>query len=99
MQKIIWRDSVKNEEVLQRVNEKSNIPHTIKRRKTNWIGHILRRHCLLKHVIEGKIEGTGRRGRRNKQLRDVLKEMSGYCQLKEEALERILWRTRCGRGY
>jgi hypothetical protein len=25
--------------------------------------------------------------------------MSGYCQLKEEALERILWRTRCGRGY
>jgi hypothetical protein len=28
--------------------------------KINWIGHILRRHCLLKHVIEGKIEGTGR---------------------------------------
>jgi hypothetical protein len=26
--------------------------------KENWIGHILRKHCLLKHVIEGKIEGT-----------------------------------------
>jgi hypothetical protein len=23
----------------------------------NWIGHILRRNCLLKHVIEGKVEG------------------------------------------
>jgi len=22
------------------------------RRKTNWIGHTLRRHCLLKHIIE-----------------------------------------------
>jgi hypothetical protein len=31
--------------------------HTIKRRKANWIGHILRRNCLLKHVIEGKLEG------------------------------------------
>jgi hypothetical protein len=31
---------------------------TIERRKTNWIGHILRRNCLLKHVIEGEIEGS-----------------------------------------
>jgi hypothetical protein len=30
--------------------------HTTKRRKANWIGHILRRNCLLKHVIEGKRE-------------------------------------------
>jgi hypothetical protein len=28
--------------------------------KINWIGHRLRRNCLLKHVIEGKIEGAGR---------------------------------------
>jgi hypothetical protein len=49
-----------------------------KRRKANWIGHILRRNCLLKHVFEGKLEGrtemTGRRGRRRKQLLDELKE-------------------------
>ena len=25
--------------------------------KSNWIGHILRRTCLLKQVIEGKIKG------------------------------------------
>jgi hypothetical protein len=57
------------------------ILHTVNRR-ANWSGHILRRNCLLKHVIEGKIEGrievTGRRERRHKQLLDDLKEKTGY---------------------
>jgi hypothetical protein len=26
----------------------------------DWIGHILCRNCLLKHVIEGKVEGKVR---------------------------------------
>jgi hypothetical protein len=63
----------------------------------------LRRNCLLKHVvvgnIEGKIEGTGRRGRRPKQILNGIKENRGYRKLKEEALDRNLWRTRFGRGY
>jgi hypothetical protein len=67
MEKISWTCRVRNEEVLHRVKEERNVLLTIKRRKANWIGHILRRNCLLKHVIEGKIEGgiemTGRRGR------------------------------------
>jgi hypothetical protein len=91
---------VRNEEVLHRVKEDRNILHTIKIRKANWIGHILRRNCLLKHVIEGKVQGVvGRRGRRCEQLLDDLKEKRGYWKLKEEALDRTLWRTRCGRGY
>jgi hypothetical protein len=94
---------VRNEEVLHRVKEERNILHTVKRRKANWIGHILRRNCLLNHVIEGKIEGlikaTGRRERRRKQLLDYFKETTGYCKLKEEALDRTVWRTRFGRGY
>jgi hypothetical protein len=69
---------VRNEEVLHKVKEERNILHTIKRRKANWIGHILRGNCLLKHIIVGKIEGriemTGRRGRRRKQLLGDLKE-------------------------
>jgi hypothetical protein len=62
---------VRNEEVLQVVKEERNILHTAERRKANCIGHILRRNCLLKHVIEGKIKG---RGRRRKQLPDHLKD-------------------------
>jgi hypothetical protein len=54
---ISWTDRVKNEGVLQSVKEERNILHTVKLRKANWIGHILRKNCLLKHVIEGKVEG------------------------------------------
>jgi hypothetical protein len=54
-------------------------------------------------VIEGKLEGrieiTGRRGKRRKQLLDDLKEKRRYWKLKEEALDRTLWRTRFGIGY
>ena len=54
MEKISWTNHVRHEEVLLRVNEKRNILHEIIKRKANWIGHILRRNCLLKQVIEGK---------------------------------------------
>ena len=70
MEKIGWTDRVRNEEVLHRVKEERNILHTVKRRKADWIGHILHRNCLLKEVIEGKLEGrmevTRRRRRRRK---------------------------------
>ena len=68
MEKIIWTDPVRNDEVLLRVNEQRNIVHEIRKRKYNWIGHILCRFCLLQQVIEGKIKGqievTRRRGRK-----------------------------------
>jgi len=63
---------VRNKEVLHSVKEERNILCTVNRRKVNWIGHILCRDCLLKHVIESKIEGRtevmGRRGGRRKRL-------------------------------
>jgi hypothetical protein len=99
MEKISWADRVNNEAVLHRVKEGRNILHTIRRRKANWIGHILRRDCLIKHIIEGKIIGTRRRGRRLMQLLDDLKETRRYWKLKEEAQDRTLWRTQFGRGY
>jgi hypothetical protein len=93
---------VRNEEVLFRVSEQRNILHEIRKRKANWIGHILHRNCLLKQVIEGKIkeqiEVTRRRGRRGKKLLDDLVDRRGYSHLKEEALDRIKWRNRFGRG-
>ena len=57
MEKISWTDHVRNEEVLFRVDEQRNTLHEIRKRKANWIGHILRRNCLLQQVIEGKIKG------------------------------------------
>jgi len=48
--------------------------------------------------IEGKIEVTGRRGRRRKQLLDGFKSKRGYLKLEGEALDRAVWRTCFGRG-
>jgi hypothetical protein len=98
MEKISWTDRVSNEAVLHIGKEERNILHTIRWRKANLIGHILRRNCLLRHVIEGKIRGTRRRGRRRKQLLSDLKEAKRYWKL-EEAQDRTLWRTQFGRGY
>ena len=56
----------------------------------------LRRNCLQKHVTEGKMEGTGRRGRRRKQLLADHKEKRKDQKLKEEALGRFPWRPRYG---
>ena len=73
------------------------------KRKANWIGHILRRNCLLKQVIEGKIKGemevTKRRRRRRKKLLDDFKDRRGYSHLKEEALDRTMWRNRFRGGF
>jgi hypothetical protein len=57
MEKIIWTDHVRNEEVLRRIKGQKNILYEISKRKANWIDHILRRNYLLRQVIEGKING------------------------------------------
>ena len=84
-------------------NIKIYITIYIRKRKANWIGHILRRNCLLQRVTKGKIqrgkEVTGRQGKRRRKLLDDLKEKRGYSHLKEEALDRTMWRARFGRGF
>jgi hypothetical protein len=103
MEKISCTDHLRNEEVLLRVKKQRNILHEISKRKVNWIGHILRRNCLLQQVIEGKIKGriemTRRRGRRHRKLLDDLKGRRGYSHLKEGALDRTMWRARFGRCF
>jgi len=103
MEKINWIHRVRNEEVSHTVQVERNVVQTIERRKANWFGHTLRRNCLLNHVTEGKIQGrielTGIRGRRRKQLLAVLEEKRRYRKFKDETLDRTLWRGRFGRGY
>jgi hypothetical protein len=69
LEKINWTDGVKNE-VLHRVKYRKTL-HTVKRRKANWISHILHRKCLLKH-IEGKMEG------RMEMMEDQEEDVSNY---------------------
>jgi hypothetical protein len=56
--------------------------------------------CPISRKIEGKIKGkmevTKRRGRRRKKLLDDLKERRGFSHLKEEALDRTMWRNHFG---
>ena len=66
MEKISWTDHVRNEEVLLRGKEQRNILQEIRKRKANWIGHFLRRNCLLKQVIEGKIKGEMEVGKKTR---------------------------------
>jgi len=88
---------------LLRVKEQRNVLHEIRKRKANWIGHILHRNCLLQRVIDEKIQGgievTGRQGRRRRKLLDDHEERRGFCHLKEEVLDRTMWRARFGRGF
>jgi hypothetical protein len=60
-------------------------------------------NCLLQRVTEGKIQGgievRGRKGRRRRKLLDDHKERRGYSHLKEEALDRTMWRAHFGRGF
>jgi hypothetical protein len=105
MENISWTDHVRNKEVLLRVKEQRNILHEIQvsKRKANWIGHTLRTNCLLQQITEGKIKGEievrGKRGTRRRKLVDDLMERRGYPHLKEEALDRTVWRVCFGRGF
>jgi len=59
-----WRSITKN--------QGRNILHTRKWRKTNWIGHILHRNCILKHITEKMT--VGKRRQRPKLLQDGLRK-------------------------
>ena len=51
MENIIWTDRVRNG-VLHREKEQRTISHEIKVKKTNRVGHVLGRSCILKHTVE-----------------------------------------------
>jgi len=88
MDKISWTNRVKNEEALQRVKDESNILHTIERWKADSVGHILRRNCLVKHVIEGRMKGQEEE---EEDVSSYLKGKREYSKLKEEALDCSPW--------
>jgi hypothetical protein len=88
-------------EVFPRIKLERNILQTTKTRLAKWICHILRRKCLLKHVIDGKIDrkiaGKGRRGRKRKHVLDELKGKEKVVELergstKSHSVRNSLWK-------
>ena len=71
--------------------EKRTLLNNILRRKANWIGHTLRRNCLLHDAIEGQMTEVKAVGRRRTQLLDDLRN-ERYWDLKEEAEDRNRWK-------
>ena len=58
------------ESIIERIGEKRTLVSNVLRRKVNWIGHILRRNCLLHDIIEGQMTKAKGVGRRRTQLLD-----------------------------
>jgi len=52
LEKITWTDRVKDEAVLREVKVENNVLHTVKRRKANWIGHIVRGNGLVNPLLK-----------------------------------------------
>ena len=91
MERIKWSEKVTNEQVLECIGEKGTLLHNTLRRKANWIGHILRRNCLLHDAIEwqmAEVKGVERKT----QLLDDLRNRRRYWELNEEAEDRKRWK-------
>src|SRR6476469_4061355 len=83
MGKVSWMDKRTNEQILSSMNEKRSLIKTIRDRKKNWIGHVVRGDGLMKLVLEGRMDGKRPSGRpRMGMIDDVLDEM--YAELKTE---------------
>lgn len=93
MEEIKWTYKTRNEEVLRRVKEKQNILKAIRKRKASWLGQILRRDCLQKPVIEGKIIGMRGGGRRRFGMLTDLMRGRTYARMKEDTQDRNTWRA------
>jgi hypothetical protein len=88
MDKIKWPEKITNEQVLNRIGKKRTLLNKILRRKPNWIGHILRRNCLLHDAISGQMTEVKGEGRRRKLLRDDLRKGRRCWEIKEEIEDR-----------
>ncbi|KAJ4444315.1 hypothetical protein ANN_06107 [Periplaneta americana] len=82
------------EAVLERVGEERMILKLIRKKKRNWLGHWLRRNCLVKNALEGMVKGRRVRSRRRYQMIDDIKIYGSYEETKRKAENRKDWRKR-----
>ena len=92
MERVKWTDKIKNAVVLERVGEGRIMLELIRKRKINWLGHWLRRNCLLKDALEGMVNGKKVRGRRRYQMIDNIMINGLYEDTKRKGEKRVEWR-------
>ncbi|KAJ4435179.1 hypothetical protein ANN_23755 [Periplaneta americana] len=92
MERVKWTDRIRNEAVLKNVVEERMTLKLIRKRKENWLGHWLRRNCLLKDTLEGMVNERRVPGRRRYQVIDDIKIYGSYDETKRKAENRKDWR-------
>ena len=92
MEDVKWTDKIKNAVVLERVGEGRTVLELIRKRKRNWLGHRLRRNCLLKDALEGMVNGKKVRGRRRYQTIYNIMINGLYEDTKRKAEKSVEWR-------
>ena len=89
MERVKWTDKMKNAVVLERVGKGRIMLKVIRKRKRNWLGHWLRRNCLLKNALEGMVNGKKVRGRRRYKMIDNIMINGLYEDTKRKAETRV----------
>ena len=92
MESVKWADKIKNAIVLERVGEGRIMLELIRKRKSNWLGHWLRRDSLLNDDLEGMVNGKKVRGRRRYEMIDNIMINGLYEDTKMKAEKRVDWR-------
>ena len=92
MEHVKWTDKIKDAVVLERVGEERIMLELIKKRKRNWLGHWLRRNCLLKDDLEGMVNGMKVRCRIRYQMIDNIMINGLYADTKRKPEKREEWR-------
>jgi hypothetical protein len=81
MEKIKWPEEVTNEEVIEHIGETNTLLNNILHRKSNLIGYILRRNCLLRDAIDLQMMEVKLVRKRTTQLLDDLRNRRRYWEL------------------
>ena len=96
MLKISWTDKITNEEVLNKIQNKSlQLENILRLRKLRYFGHLIRRNNISRLLLEGQINGRRQRGRPRAMWIDNIKEWTQmqYSEAIRAAENRSRWRT------
>ena len=74
--------------MLKNVGENWCLLEKIRTRKRRWVGHVLRGECLIREVVEGRIDGKITRGRPRKGMLEEFLANEAYDQMKRRAHDR-----------